>query len=331
MAVKIALDAMGGDNAPFSPVKAARQSASLDISLLLVGDEPKITALLEGEVPSYVKIIHNEKHVAMDDKVSLRLLREKENTMRDVLSSVRKGESDCAVSAGNTAAFVSIAIAEMGLLKGVERPAIAVMIPTISGKFSIFLDVGANINSKPAHLLQYAVMGNLYAKRVFGMDEPRVAMLNIGEEETKGDDLRREALKLIKERHDLCCIGNIEGRDLFNDKADVIVTDGFTGNVVLKVTEGLVHSFKAMLKRELTSDLQGKIGSFLVRNHFRRFAKKADYSEYGGGILLGVNGAVIISHGRSSPKAIQSALRLGKNVVEQGFLTALRETMDRSS
>jgi len=333
MKIRLALDAMGGDNAPFAPVKALEDPAILDAyDVILAGDETKIKPLLPADVLARVTIDHCEKAVPMDDKVSLKLLRDKDNTMTRVVTRVKEGKADCALSAGNTAAFVTFAISLLGMLPGVERPAIAIPFPTATGSPLILLDVGANINAKPLHFLQYAVMGACYAENVFGIARPRVALLNIGEEPTKGDELRREAHAMLRNHGEsLNFAGNLEGQDLLSGHADVVITDGFTGNVILKTSEGIFRSFRTILKQEITRGLTGKIGSFILRRHFGAVARKVDYADYGGAILLGVNGPVIISHGRSSPRAMASALKLGGRVVEHGFLPELSQRLERTA
>jgi len=328
MEIKIALDGMGGDNAPFSPAKAAIMTEELpDVKVFLVGKENILKNYIKKEVEN-ITIIHSEKEVGMEEKVSLSILKEKDNSMYKTLSLLKDGQVDCALSAGNTAIFVTLAISLIGLIKDVERPAIAVLLPSVSGNFSIFLDVGANINPKPSHLLQYGIMGSLYAKRVFEIEKPRVALLNIGKEASKGDELRKESYRLLKNQKDINFIGNIEGQELFLDKADVIVTDGFTGNSILKVSEGLTRSVKSILRRELTKNFLGKLGTLLLSKNFREFSKKADYAEYGGGILLGLNKPIIISHGRSSPRAIFNAIKLGKRIIEKGFIQFLKKEFE---
>ncbi len=322
--VVIALDMMGGDQVPGIPIRASELVGPGDgIRLLLFGHSDKI-----GSCRNSGRKIHGVRHcensVEMHEKVSRSLLRDKENSMAQVLSAVESGSADCAVSAGNTAAFTAYAISVLGLIKNIERPAIAILLPTVDGKFSIFLDAGANVSTKPPHMLQSAKMGSLYAETVFNINRPRVALLNVGGEATKGDDLRKGVYPLLKESGDINFIGNIEGQELFHGKADVIVTDGFTGNAILKVTEGITRSFKTMLLRELKRGVKGKIGLLLTGGSLKAFSKKIDYAEYGGGMLLGVDGPVVISHGRSSPRALYSAMKLGRRVVESGFMEKLK-------
>jgi len=323
--IVIGLDGMGGDNAPFSVVKACQMFSPEDgMEIVVVGDEKQIKSKFAPEDYPFVTIQDCSGYIKMHEKVNLKLLREKENSMVRTISLVKERKADCALSAGNTAAFVSYSIAELGLLPGIERPAIALLMPSVTGGFTIFLDGGANVKAKPLHLLQSAFMGALYAEEVFGIHNPKVALLNIGEEETKGDDLRRTVFQLMSANKNLNFTGNIEGHDFFSAKADIVITDGFTGNVVLKVAEGVTRSFRTILTKDIRKSLRGKMGALLLKNILKDFAKKGDYAEYGGGLLLGVNGNVIISHGRSSPRAIYSAIKLGKKIAASDFMEKLR-------
>lgn len=325
----IAIDGMGGDNAPFSVIKASEMFSSSDgIRIIITGDEKQIREKLNLEKYPFISIEHCESYIRMDEKLNLKLLKEKENSMVKTLTLVKEGKAHCAVSGGNTAVFVSYSISELGMIKNVERPAIALLMPDTSGRGIIFVDGGANVRVKPIHLLQSAVMSSLYAECILGIKNPRVALLNIGEEETKGDDLRKTSFALLKESKWINFTGNIEGHNLFTQKADVIITDGFTGNVVLKVSEGVARSFRTMLIKELQKSFRGKLCAFLIQDILRNFARKADYAEYGGGLLLGVDGIVIISHGRSSPRALYNAMKLGKKIVSSGFLETLKKNME---
>lgn len=322
----IAIDGMGGDNAPSSVVKACHMfSSSEGIKIILTGDEKQIRDKIDIKTHPFITIEHCESHINMQEKVNLKLLKEKENSMVKTILMVKEGRAHCALSAGNTAAFVAYSISEMGLIENIDRPAIALLMPDTTGRGTIFIDGGANIKVRPLHLLQSAVMGSLYAEYVFGIQNPQVALLNIGEEETKGDDLRKESFALLSKNKKINFVGNIEGINLFTQKADVIITDGFTGNVVLKVSEGVTRAFRTMLMKEIQKNFRGKFGAFLIQDILRNFAKKADYAEYGGGLLLGVNGIVIVSHGRSSPRAIYSAIKLGKKIVSSGFIEQLKK------
>lgn len=323
--IVIGVDGMGGDNAPYPVIKACHMFSQSDgMDVVVVGDEKQIKGKIDTDKYPFVAIQDCANYIKMHEKVNLKLLREKENSMVKTIELVKEKKADCALSAGNTAAFVSYSISELGLLPGIDRPAIALLMPTVTGSFTIFLDGGANVKAKPMHLLQSAFMGSLYAEDVFGINSPKVALLNIGEEETKGDDLRRAAFELLGKNGKINFMGNIEGQDFFSGKADVVITDGFTGNVVLKVTEGVARSFRTILMKEIRKSFRGKIGALLLKNILTNFAKKGDYAEYGGGLLLGVDGCVIISHGRSSPRAVYSAIKLGKKIAASGFMEKLR-------
>jgi len=327
MVTRIAIDAMGGDNAPSAPVKGALMALQHNkLELILAGSEEKIASLMQSESPANLKILPTETFVSMADKVSLKLVKERDSTMARILNLVKEGKADGAVSAGNTAAFVTLAISCLGMLPGIERPAIAVLLPTTTGSYTITLDVGANTSPKPLHLFQYGLMGGCCARILLNIPSPVVGLLNVGEEPTKGDELRRETFQLFqKHSHLVNFAGNVEGQDIFQGKVNVLVCDGFTGNIILKASEGLFRSFRSILRRELSRNLLGKLGSLMLRSHFRNFARRCDYAEYGGGLLLGVNGLVIISHGRSSPRAIANAIRQGQVAVEKKLISCLSD------
>ncbi|MCM8772900.1 MAG: phosphate acyltransferase PlsX [Candidatus Omnitrophica bacterium] len=320
--IKLAIDAMGGDNAPFSPVKSLELIKDKNFKIFLIGQKSKIEKLLKKNF-TFIEIVDCDDFVAMDEKVSSNLLK-RNTTMKIAIKFLKEEKVDFSLSAGNTAAFVSIAIAELGMIEGIERPSIGVLFPNILGGFTVFIDAGANVNPKPTHLFQSSILGSIYAESVFNIKNPKVALLNVGEEESKGDELRKQTYKLLKESK-LNFIGNIEGHELFSGKADVIITDGFTGNVVLKTSEGITRSFRTILMKELRKNFIGKLGFFLINKNLKNFVRKADYAEYGGGILLGVNGNVIISHGRSSPRAIYNAIKLGEKIVISNLIEKIKE------
>ncbi len=327
--IVIALDGMGGDNAPFSAIKTCQMFLPSDgIKIILVGDENKISGKIDIEKYPFVVLQNSEKYIKMHEKVNLKLLKERDNSMVDTISVMKEGRAHCALSAGNTAAFVSYSISELGLIPNVERPAIALSMPNLLGTATIFLDAGANVKAKPSHLLQSAFMGSLYAEVVFGIKNPKVALLNIGEEEAKGDELRKMAFGIISRNKMINFIGNIEGQDFFTGKADIILTDGFTGNVVLKIAEGMTRSFRTILRQDIRKSIRGRVGALLLKDVLKGFAKKGDYAEYGGGILLGVDGLVVISHGRSSPRALYSAIKLGKKIVASDFTNKLKSNLE---
>jgi glycerol-3-phosphate acyltransferase PlsX len=244
------------------------------------------------------------------------LRRKKQSSIRIGLDLVKRGEAQAFVSAGNTGAVMTTALVVLGALPGVERPAIAAVVPTLTGQ-AVLLDVGANVDCKARHLVQFAIMGNVYARDVLGLTRPRVGLLSIGEEQSKGNELTREVFKELGDEPSLNFIGNIEGRDVFSGTADVIVCDGFIGNVALKVSEGVVEVIKQMLQESLAATVTRKIGYVLSRSAYTDFKKRLDYSEYGGAPLLGVKGVCIICHGRSNANAIKNGIRVAKEVAAQ--------------
>jgi glycerol-3-phosphate acyltransferase PlsX len=311
--VTIAVDAMGGDHAPAPEVHGAvRAARSQDVNLILVGKEDVLKAELskyDGWRSLPIKLVHASEVVTMDDNPSKALRTKRDSSIRIAARLVRDGEADGLVSAGNTGAVMAIAKTVIGMIPGVDRPALANAFPTLKGKPAVMVDVGANVDSSPQMLAQFAVMGDIYSKMVFHTESPRVGLLSIGEEEHKGNDLTRTATHIIR-KLPLNFIGNVEGRDLYTGHADVIVCDGFIGNVALKVSEGLVEVIKSMLKESLQSTLSAKLGYVLSRKAFNDFRKRMDYSEYGGAPLLGLKGVVIICHGRSNDNAIRNAIRV---------------------
>ena len=311
--ITIAVDAMGGDHAPVPEVEGAiRAVTTQDVNVLLVGKEP----ILQAELSKYdgwkklpIKIVHASEVVTMHDNPAKALRTKRDSSIRVAARLVRDGEADGLISAGNTGAVMAIAKTVLGMIPGVDRPALLNPFPTIPGKPVVVLDVGANVDSTPKMLAQFAVMGDTYSRLVFHTESPRVGILSLGEEEHKGNELTRMASALLKTLP-LNFIGNVEGRDLYTGHADVIVCDGFIGNVALKVSEGLVDVIKHMLKESLEATIASKIGAVLSRQAYKDFRKRMDYSEYGGAPLLGVKGVVIICHGRSNDNAIRNAIRV---------------------
>jgi glycerol-3-phosphate acyltransferase PlsX len=239
---------------------------------------------------------------------------------------VRDGEASAFVSAGNTGAAMAIAMFVIGVLRGIDRPAIAAVLPSLRG-FTVLLDVGANVAPKPWHLFQYALMGHVYARDILGLERPRVGLLSVGEEEGKGNDLTREVYELLKESR-LNFLGNVEGRDIYNGQCDVVVTDGFTGNVALKISESLAEMLGAMIREELTRDVRSKVGAALARPAFARFRRRVDYTELGGAPLLGIDGAAIICHGASPVKAMKNAVRVAAEWAKAGLNEHIRAALE---
>lgn len=329
--MKIVVDAMGGDHAPRVVVEGAIAAAKEypNIEIVLVGDEEKVKLLFGkfGYKGNNISTHPAAEVIRMSEPAATSVRKKRNSSIVVGLSLLKDGKGDAFFSAGNTGAAVCAATLGLGLLPGVERPGIAIVTPTLKG-ISIIIDVGANIDSKPVHLLQYAIMADAYSRYILNRPDPKVGLLNIGEEETKGTDLIKDTRELL-EKSGLNFIGNVEGKDLFSGKSDIVICDGFIGNVALKVTESVAETMQVFLKKHLLSTTMGKLGVLLLRPSLLRFKKELDYSEYGGAPLLGVNGVVIIGHGRSNPVAIKNAIRVAKEEVERKFnekiLEALRE------
>ena len=327
MGTRIALDAMGGDQGSMVTVEGAVAAArDLNLSVLLVGNEEEISQRLKQHATNGLSIAirHAPETVGMQESPSAALRKKKQSSIRIGLELVKSGEADAFISAGNTGAVMATALITLGPLPGVERPAIALIIPTLKGQ-SILLDVGANADCKARHLLQFAIMGDVYARQIMGKPSPTVGLLSIGEEESKGNELTREAFRGLEEEQSLNFIGNVEGREVFRGRADIIVCDGFTGNIALKIIESAAEFFTLLLKEELAKGLVGKAGALLARGAFKRFRKLVDYTEYGGAPLLGVRGVCIISHGRSTAKAIKNAIRVAAECVENRVIEHITE------
>jgi phosphate acyltransferase len=310
--VTIAVDAMGGDHSPKSEVEGALQAVqSLGVKVILVGREE----LLRGELAQHdwrdlpIEIVHASERVTMDDSAARAFRTKRDSSLRVASRLVRDGVAQGFVSAGNTGAAMATAKMVQGVVQGVERPALAGVFPTFEGPPVVVIDVGANVDCSPRMVAQFAVMGEIYSRTILHVARPRVGLLSIGEEDHKGNELTRSASPLLKTLP-LNFIGNVEGSDIYSGKADVIVCDGFIGNVALKVSEGLVEMLKLLLQESLEATLTRKLGYVLSRAAFTEFKKRVDYSEYGGAPLLGVRGVCIICHGRSNGKAMRNAIRV---------------------
>ncbi len=315
---RIAVDAMGTDAAPLPEIEGAILAAREGHAhVLLVGPQDILKRELAkrgaGGLP--IEIIQASEAVTMEDAAAKAFRRKRDSSIRVAARLVREGQADGLISAGNTGAVMTTVKIVLGTLGGVDRPALAAVFPTSKGTAAVLLDVGANVDCKPANLEQFAVMGEIYYRVIFGVQRPRVGLLSIGEEEQKGNDLTHEAFGLLKQLP-LNFIGNVEGRDLYNGRVEVIVCDGFIGNVALKISEGLVETIGALLKESLSSTLSSKVGYVLSRKAFQNFKKRVDYSEYGGAPLLGVKGVSIICHGGSNPNAIKNAIRVAAEFAE---------------
>jgi glycerol-3-phosphate acyltransferase PlsX len=312
---KVVLDAMGSDHAPHVEIDGALAATrDLGVKVILVGQAHKVEPELKrcgwrGDGDRGIEFVEADEVITMDDPVATSVRRKKKSSLRIGTKLVSDGQGDGFVSAGNTGAAMATAKMVIGTIPGVDRPALAAMIPTKAGKPTLLIDVGANSECKPHHLVQFAIMGDAYSRSVLGTTKPTVGLMSIGEEEAKGNELTKEAFPLIKQLRDINFVGNVEGRDVFSGEVDVIVTDGFTGNVMLKLSEGLTESTLAMLKRELMATAVTKAGAMLAKPAFQRVKKRLDYTEYGGAPLLGVRRIVVIGHGRSNARAIRNAIR----------------------
>ncbi|HEY7547626.1 MAG TPA: phosphate acyltransferase PlsX [Blastocatellia bacterium] len=325
--LKIAVDAMCGDFAPAHEVEGAIDAArDLGVGVILVGRSEQLKAELHKHRASLassgrlsrhpqIEIVHAEEVITMDDPVATAVRRKKNSSIRVAAKLVRDGHAQALVSAGNTGAAMMTAKLVIGTLPKVDRPALAAVLPTLTGRGTVLLDVGANAECKASHLYDFAVMGSLFSSVIVGVHNPRVGLLSIGEEEIKGNDLTKEAFKLLK-GSSINFIGNVEGRDMYTGQYDVIVCDGFTGNVALKVSEGVFELVVRVLKEELESSIQTKAGAVLTRPAFQRFKKRLHHEEFGGAPLLGIKGMTIICHGSSSPKAIRNAIRVARDYCE---------------
>jgi len=319
---------MGGDHAPQVNVDAAIAAVrEFGIGSLLVGRPDALEPLLKnaGSARGEIEIVEAMEVVTMDDPPTAAIRKKRNSSIRIAANCVRDGRAAGLVSAGNTGAAMVCAKMVIGTIEGVDRPALATVLPNISGH-CLLLDVGANPDAKVQHFKEFAVMGSIYAQLAFGKPNPSLGLMSIGEEDSKGTDRTKEVFKTLKEsgQH---FIGNVEGRDVFSGKVDVIVTDGFTGNVILKVSESLVEMVEKLLREEIKKTLQASVGFLLSRSAFRSFRTRLDYSEYGGAPLLGVKGCVIICHGRSSAKAVKNAIRLAAEFSRQNLAAKIQTSI----
>jgi phosphate acyltransferase len=317
--MKIALDAMGGDFAPDVTVAGAIAAVSeYDMDVILVGDKDRLTEFLRDKryPANRISIYHASEVAGMDESPVSVLRKKKDSSIRKAVELVKYGQADATVSAGHSGVAMAMALFLLGKVPGVDRPAIAATMPSLSGLF-VLIDAGANVDCKPENLRQFAYMGDSYYKAVYNNPSPRVSLLSIGEEDTKGNELTKETFKLLKSSKGLNFTGNIEGKDVFAGHADVIVCDGFIGNIVLKTSEGLAETILKMLKREIANVATGKLGYLMIKPAIRNFKKRTDYDEYGGAPLLGINGTCIISHGRSTARALKHAIRVAAEMSRQ--------------
>jgi glycerol-3-phosphate acyltransferase PlsX len=317
--MRIVLDAMGGDAAPEVPIAGALAALEEleDVEIILTGDEPELEARLRSrKYPRQRLTVHHaSERVAMTDAPTAALRKKRDSSISVGLRLVKEGKAEAFFSAGNTGAVMAQSLLTLGRIPGISRPAIATIFPT-KRKLCILMDVGANVDCKPAHLVQFAVMGSVYARDMFKVENPRVGLLNIGEEPSKGNEQALETFAALS-RTPLNFVGNVEGRDILNGGADVVVTDGFIGNILLKFSESVLDFINFGMKRELARSPLARLGALLLRPALRRMRRRLDYAEIGGAPLLGVNGTIIIGHGRSPVKAVKNAIREAKMSVER--------------
>lgn len=327
--MKIALDAMGGDYAPAVNIEGALDTINNfdDVEVILVGNESILSRELDSRrfPPSRISVKHASQVVGMDESPAAAIRKKRDSSIRKGIELVKHGEADAFVSAGHSGVVMATALLVLRASELVDRPAIATIMPTLKAPF-VLIDAGANIHCRPKNLLQFALMGSTYCRVILGRAEPKVALISTGEEDTKGNELTKETFKLLKEA-DINFVGNIDGKDIFTGDVDVIVCDGFTGNVILKTSEGLADALIRMLKREVANLASGRIGYLFMKPALKNFKKKTDYDEYGGAPLLGINGTCIISHGRSTAKAIRNALRVASDFASKKVYEIISSTI----
>lgn len=329
--MKIIVDAMGGDYAPGAVVEGAIAAVKeYNVEVTLVGDEAKIKSLLAKNKysGSNISLYPASEVIGMSESAASSVRRRRDSSIVVGVNLVKEGKGDAFFSAGNTGAVVCAAVLGLGLLPGIERPGIAIVTPTLKDN-SLIIDVGANIDPKPSQLMQYGIMADIYCRYILNKPNPSIGLLNIGEEEVKGPDFIKETHELLG-KSKLNFIGNVEGKDLFTGKCDIIICDGFVGNVALKVSESAAEAMQIFLKRHLLSSILGKIGLVFLLPSLKSLKKDLDYAEYGGAPLLGINGVAIIGHGRSNVKAIKNAIRVAKEEVERGCNEKILEAIKTS-
>jgi glycerol-3-phosphate acyltransferase PlsX len=316
--VSIAVDAMGGDYAPKEIIKGAlKATQETKVNIILVGKKDEIERLLKEEAKGYlpVRVYHAPETVSMAESPFEALRNKKNTSIQLALELVKKGEAQAVFSAGNSGVILALAVLTLGRIRGVDRPALAGLIPTLKGKI-VLIDVGAVVDCRSYHLVQFAVMGWVFAKYALSIPQPKVGLLNIGEEPLKGNDLVKETYSFLQ-KSPLNFIGNIEGEDILHHKADVVVCDGFVGNTTLKIGEGVVENLLTLLKLEGQKSPLAKMGLLLIKKELKQVIKRLDFSEYGGAPLLGINGTVIIGHGRSHAQAVKNGIKMGVTFVKQ--------------
>lgn len=325
--MKLAVDAMGGDNAPEAPIAGVMKAldAFPDLEVILVGDEKQMAPYLTQR--ERLTILHTEEKIEGTDEPVRAVRRKKQASLVLAAKEVKENRADACLSAGNTGALMAAGLFIVGRMDGIDRPALAPTLPTTDGNGFLLIDAGANMDAKPEYLVQYAIMGSVYAEKVRGVKQPRVGLLNVGTEDKKGNELCKQAFPLLKEAP-VHFVGNVEARDVLNGVCDVLVTDGFAGNVLLKTVEGTALSIFSMLKEQLLSSFTSKMGALLLKPQLKQMKAKLDYSEYGGAGLFGLKAPVIKAHGSSDPQAFFSAIRQARNMVEQQVVDRIIETIE---
>jgi phosphate acyltransferase len=325
--MRIAIDAMGGDYAPKEIVLGAMKAVQQfkDVEITLIGDETQIRPFLTTD--ERISLIHTDEIIEATDEPVRAVRRKKNSSMVLMAKEVSEGRAEACISAGNTGALMAAGLFIVGRIEGIDRPALAPTLPTIGGEGFLLLDVGANVDARAEHLLQYALMGSVYSEKVRGINKPRIGLLNVGTEDQKGNDLAKRAFQLIKEAG-LNFIGNVEARDLLEGVADVVVTDGFTGNVALKTIEGTAISMFSMLKSALTSNFTSKLAAAVLKPRLLELKKKLDYSEYGGAALFGLKAPVVKAHGSSDANAIFHAVRQAREMVVKDVAGTIKQALE---
>lgn len=323
--MKIAIDAMGGDHAPKAQVEAALQAAAQwpDTEFILVGRPEALQPHFGGGLPKNVTVAEAAEVIEADDEPVRAVRRKTGSSMVVAGRMVKEGAADAMISAGNTGALMATGLLVVGRMPGIERPGLAPMLPTLDDVGVLALDLGANMDAKPEHLLQYALMGSLYRQKAHGMAQPRVGLLNVGTEAAKGNELTKEAFELF-ENAPIRFVGNVEARDVLDGVCDVLVCDGFSGNIMLKAIEGAAGAIFKVLRQELTSTWKSKLAAAILKPSFGRVRKKMDYNEYNGAPLLGLNGLVVKGHGSSDSRAMLTAIKQTRTALSGGLIEAIK-------
>jgi glycerol-3-phosphate acyltransferase PlsX len=331
--MRIALDAMGGDHAPGKIISGAIKASNLfpDITIILVGKEDVIKRELSEHQynEKQIELLHADEIIGMGETPARAIRSKKDSSIVRGLELVKEKKADAFISAGNTGAVMAGSLFKIGRIKGLNRPSILINFPSVNGQ-TIVMDNGANADCKPENLLEFAIMGQVYARQITGIAEPRVGLLSIGEEKEKGNQLVKEAHELFeKDSRIINFIGNVEGRDIFNGNCDLVICDGFVGNVVLKTTEGVASLMFKLLKDALTCNFRAKLGALLLKPYLKVLKDKTDYRQYGGAPLLGINGVVIISHGSSDEVAIMNAIKAARKTVQEKIVELITEEIKK--